>query len=278
LSSQPQPGRGWQARLALRFEAGASRTLLAAREHVGPLLVQRPFYPEGEPCHVYVIHPPGGVAGGDELTLEVEARPGAHALLTTPAAGKFYRRAPAGGARVQQTLRADGAVLEWLPQENIFYPDAAVELHTVAYLTREARCIGWEIGCVGLPASAQDLAHGELRLRLELWRDGQPLLLERLNIDEQVLTARAGLAGHVAFGTALACPAGQRALECARAALAGADCAELQLACTLLDGVLLCRATARRTDRLKQAFVRWWQAVRPCVLAREAVAPRIWST
>jgi urease accessory protein len=278
MSSQPQPGRGWQARLALRFEAGASRTLLAAREHVGPLLVQRPFYPEGEPCHVYVIHPPGGVAGGDELTLEVEAGPGAHALLTTPAAAKFYRRAPAGGARVQQTLRADGAVLEWLPQENIFYPDAAVELHTVAHLSREARFIGWEIGCVGLPASAQDLAHGALRLRLELWRDAQPLLLEHLNLDQQALTARAGLAGHVAFGTALACPAGRRELECARAAMAGADCAELRLACTLLDGVLLCRATAQRTDRLRQALVRWWQAVRPCVLGREAVAPRIWST
>ena len=272
------PAQGWQARLALKFEAGASRTTLVEREHVGPLLVQRAFYPEGEPCHVYIIHPPGGVASGDELTLEVEAGTGAHALLTTPAAGKFYRRGPAGNAVVRQTLRVNDGVLEWLPQENIFYPDAAVALQTVVQLLAAGRFIGWEIGCLGLPASAQDLSRGVLRLRFELWRGAQPLLLERLNIEHDALLARAGLGGHVAFGTALACPAGERELERTRAAMTHADCAELLLACTLIDGVLVCRATARRTDRLKQAFTRWWQAVRPSMLAREAVAPRIWST
>jgi urease accessory protein len=292
MSRLPEPAHGWQARLALKFKAGASRTTLAEREHVGPLLVQRVFYPEPalpatgssrrEPCHVYIIHPPGGVASGDELTLEVEAGANAHALLTTPAAAKFYRRGPAGTASVRQVLRIEDGALEWLPQENIFYPDAAVELHTVVQLSAAARFIGWEIGCLGLPASAQDLSRGLLRLRFELWRGAQPLLLERLNIEHGAAAARWGLSGHVAFGTALAYPAGEPELERTRAALAaagaGADCAELLLACTLIDGVLVCRATARRTDRLRQAFVKWWQVVRPCVLAREAVAPRIWST
>lgn len=311
MSSLPQPARGWQARLALRFEAGATRTLLTQREHSGPLLVQRPFYPESElplagaptdaafpiapaqaraPCHVYLIHPPGGVASGDELSLEVETGAAAHALLTTPAAAKFYRRGPAGRALVRQRLRVDGGVLEWLPQENIFYPDAAVELATVVSLAEGARFIGWEIGCVGLPASALDLQQGMLRLRFELWCRQQPLLLERLNIQHPVLAARWGLGGHAAFGTALAYPAGERELERARSALAhggagadadadaGPDCADLLLACTLVDGVLVCRATARRTDRLRAAFVRWWRAVRPGLLGREAVAPRIWST
>ncbi|MGA8705812.1 MAG: urease accessory protein UreD [Steroidobacteraceae bacterium] len=284
MSSLPQPVRGWQARLALRFEAGGTRTTLTRREHAGPLLVQRPFYPEGAPCHVYLIHPPGGVASGDELSLEVETGAAAHALLTTPAAAKFYCCGPAGRALVQQRLRVEGGVLEWLPQENIFYPDAAVELATVATVAEGARFIGWEIGCVGLPANALDLQQGMLRLRFELWRRQQPLLLDRLNVRHQVLAARWGLGGHAAFGTALAYPATECELQCARAALAeadgsaGGDCADLLLACTLVDGVLVCRATARRTDRLRAAFVRWWQAVRPGLLGREAVAPRIWST
>ena len=208
----------------------------------------------------------------------------AHALLTTPAAGKFYCCGPAGRALVQQRLRVEGGVLEWLPQENIFYPDAAVELATVATVAEGARFIGWEIGCVGLPANALDLQQGMLRLRFELWRRQQPLLLERLNVRHQVLAARWGLGGHAAFGTALAYPATECELQCARAALAeadgaaGGDCADLLLACTLVDGVLVCRATARRTDRLRAAFVRWWQAVRPGLLGREAVAPRIWAT
>jgi urease accessory protein len=291
--------RGWQARLALGFEAGLTRTNLTRREHVGPLLVQRPFYPEANaatapptpslpaapvrakaPCHIYLIHPPGGVASGDELRLEVDIGAQAHALLTTPAAAKFYRRGPAGRALVRQCLRADRGVLEWLPQENIFYPDAAVDLATVVTLSPGARFIGWEIGCLGLPARAEDLRQGVLRLRFELWCGQQPLLLERLNLQQQMLTARWGLGGHSAFGTALAYPAGEGELARARAALAnaGADCADLLLACTLVDGALLCRATARRADRLRQAFVQWWQAVRPALLGREAVAPRIWST
>ena len=283
MSSALPLARGWQARLALKFEASPVRTQLTRREHVGPLLVQRAFYPEqavagaGEPCHVVVIHPPGGVASGDELQLEVEVCPGAHALLTTPAAGKFYRRGPAGLARVSQTLRVDGGVLEWLPQENIFFPDAAVELRSIVRLSGAARFIGWEIGCLGLPASARGLDDGVLQWHFELWQQARPLLLERLSVSRESLGARWGLAGHVALGTALLFPAGLPELALARAS-AGANCAELMVACTLVDGVLVCRATARRTDQLKQAFVRWWRALRPAVLAREAVTPRIWST
>jgi urease accessory protein len=289
MNSVAPVARGWRARLALGFEARGARTLLTHRRHVGPLLVQRPFYPEepaagsAEPCHVYIIHPPGGVASGDDLRLDVDVCANAHVLLTTPAAAKFYRRGSAGLARVEQALRLESGVLEWLPQESIFYPDAAAELRTTVRLPdppATASFIGWELACLGLPASAQDLNQGSLQLRLELWRGRTPLLLERLNISQQALAARWGLRGHVAFGTALAWPAGNAELESARAAIAreDGDCAELLLACTLIDGVLICRATARRTDRLKQAFVNWWQALRPALLAREAVIPRIWST
>jgi urease accessory protein len=289
------PAGGWRARLALRLEAAAGRTRLVHREHFGPLLVQRAFYPEAplparsDPCHLYVIHPPGGVASGDELALEVEVRADAHALLTTPAAGKFYRRGPAGPARVTQTLRVADGVLEWLPQENIYYPDAVLELQSIVRVSGAARFIGWEIGCLGLPASGRGLGQGVLRLGLELWRDAQPLLLERLLIDGDSPAARWGLAGQVALGTALAYPAGPVQLECARASIAmqavqdatGArvdDCAPMTIACTLVDEVLVCRAIAPRADRVREAFVRWWRALRPGLLGREAIAPRIWAT
>src|SRR5450631_3088410 len=238
MSSALPLARGWQARLALKFEASPVRTQLTRREHVGPLLVQRAFYPEqavagaGEPCHVVVLHPPGGVASGDEL-------------------------------------RVEGGVLEWLPQENIFYPDAAVQLRSIVRLSGAARFIGWEIGCLGLPASARGLDDGALQWHFELWQQARPLLLERLSVSRESLGARWGLAGHVALGTALLFPAGLPELALARAS-AGANCAELMVACTLVDGVLVCRATARRTDQLKQAFVRWWRALHPAGLAAGA--------
>jgi urease accessory protein len=200
-------------------------------------------------------------------------------LLTTPAAGKFYRRgSEARVARLTQTLTADGGVLEWLPQENIFFPDSAVELSTIVRLQAAARFIGWEIGCLGLPANQASLGGGAVRQSFELWHAGAPLLLERLNIAHACLASRWGLAGHAALGSLLAYPAGSDHLATVRAAAAGLNCADMTLACTLVDGVLICRGLAARADRLKQAFIDLWCALRPELLGRPAIAPRIWAT
>jgi urease accessory protein len=289
------PRAGWSARLQLQFERAGARTRLAHRRHEGPLLVQRVFHPEAaatdrlaggqlleggrtaEPCHVYLIHPPGGVVGGDQLQLDVAVAAQAHALLTTPAAGKFYRCGGGARARLTQSLEIDG-VLEWLPQENIFYPGCMVELRTVACLGATARFIGWELGCLGLPANRQPLGDGELRQAFELWREGRPLLLERTHIERACLDAAWGLSGHVGVGTWLAYPAAPQLLTAARALIAGVDCAGMTVACTLVDGVLICRGYAARADRLKQLFVDLWRTLRPALLDRAAVPPRIWAT
>jgi urease accessory protein len=282
-----QSPQGWRARLELEFEHAGTRTRIARRRHEGPLLVQKALYPEraaqrgdapgSDPCHVYLIHPPGGVASGDDLRLDVSLRSAAHALLTTPAAGKYYRRGAAGEARMTQTFEVERAVLEWLPQDNIYYPNASVELRSIVKLSADARFIGWEIGCLGLPACNLSLEAGELRLDFELWIDGSPLLLERLNLGHGGLDARWGMAGRTAFGTALFYPAGRRELD---AAHAGAPMSGdgTTIACTLVDGVLACRGLGHRTDHLKSAFVTLWHKLRPLLLGRDAVAPRIWAT
>jgi urease accessory protein len=143
---------GWAAELALRFAVRGERgrTELVGRRHVGPLRVQRPFHPEPSgACHVYVLHPPGGVVGGDQLALDVSVESGAHALLTTPAAAKLYRSA-GPCARVQQALRVgEGARLEWLPHENIAFSAANAELTTRVELEQGARFLGWVVLCLG---------------------------------------------------------------------------------------------------------------------------------
>ncbi|HWW19414.1 MAG TPA: urease accessory protein UreD [Steroidobacteraceae bacterium] len=270
---------GWQGLLELRFAADESRTRLAHRLHRGPLMVQRAFYPDGPVCHVYVIHPPGGVVSGDELSLQVEVGPGALALLTTPAAGKFYRRYGACQARLTQVLRVEGGTLEWLPQENICYPNADATLATVVRLQGDCHFFGWEIACFGLPASQLDLGKGRIRQCLELWHDDAALVLERVTIDATATRARWGLAGRVSAGTLLAFPACAAHLEQARdIARSWNQDADLLLACTLIDKTLCCRAYAARADRLKQAFVDLWSGLRMTLLGRAAVAPRIWKT
>jgi len=304
MSHAATPSRaGWQARLELKFEAAGDRTRLTHRRHHGPLLVQRVFHPEAPlpppaaaaaaiapaavvetaaPCHAYILHPPGGVVSGDDLLLQASAAARAHVLLTTPAAGKFYRRraAPeAAPARLRQELQIDaGAILEWLPQENIYYPDTEVELCTRVHSSGASHFIGWEIGCLGLPAQAASLAGGCVRQGIELWRDDRPLLIERLSIDGESLAARWGLAGHAALGTWLALPAQATHLAAARACLTQLDCAALTVACTLVDGVLICRALGARADWIRQRFIELWCALRPALIGRAACLPRIWST
>jgi urease accessory protein len=267
---EQSPTSGWRAQLDLTFARSAGRTRIVARQHRGPLLVQRPFYPEGDVCHAYIVHPPGGVVGGDELHLQVDTESEAHALLTTPAAAKFYR-SDGRTARQQQLLRANGTTLEWLPQESIFYPDAKVRSVTRIEVASQARFIGWEIACLGLPARNQPFDRGELHLHLELWEAGAPLLIDRLRIAGDT---RWGLGGHESIGTLLAYPATRAMIDAVR----GLQHAGVELGVTLVDKVLVCRALAAQAEPIKRAFLERWKTLRPLLLDRPAVPPRIWAT
>lgn len=293
-------GSSWRARLSLGFVRVGERTVLSEREHVGPLRVQRPFYPEGErSCHVYVLHPPGGVVGGDQLEIEARAAPGAHALLTTPAATKLYR---SGGARarLRQTLRVEpGAALEWLPQETIAFSGALAEVQTRVLLRGDARFVGWEISCLGRPAAGERFERGELSQRIELWRDDKLLYSERGRYlgGSALLRAAWGLAGQPVLGTMLCAGADLTAhLPALRAALDGGSVpaahgseeaaplasrqgdAAPSAAVSCMGELLVARYVGPSTERARACFTRLWEVARPLLLARAATAPRIWLT
>jgi urease accessory protein len=270
---------GWRAELHLRFNSDAGPTRLVERRHLGPLVVQRPFHPEGlgdaDPCHVYLVHPPGGVVGGDDLRIAVQVDPRAHALVTTPAATKFYRCEDRVSSQAQD-LRAAGASLEWLPQENIFYRGADVRAATRAHLDATSRFIGWEINCLGLPARGESFDRGILKLDLELWRAGSPVFLDHLRLQGESPARGAvwGLASQEAVGTLLATPAGREHVEAIRELLAGFPLA----AVSLVDGVLVLRALAPQAEAVRHLFIAAWHALRPGIIGRDAVNPRIWAT
>jgi urease accessory protein len=272
---------GWEARLDLTFRPGPGRTAVSAR-HFGPLRVQKPFYPEGGVCHVYLLHPPGGVVGGDRLTVRVSAQPGAAALVTTPAAGKFYRSAGPLSVQEQMLAVGDGAALEWLPQEAIVYPGANAESLTRVELAPGARFIGWEVVCFGLPASDAPYDHGMFTQRLEIVRAGVPVLLERCRYEggSRLLTAPWGLGGRTALGTLVATTLEQDLDRPVREAVErelrpGGD---EDFGLTRVDGLTVCRAVAPQAGRVKALLGRAWEIVRPTILGRTPCPPRIWNT
>ena len=129
LSTETPTQVPWRANLVLGYDRSGASTRLIRREHSGPLRVQKAFYPEGEAvCHTIVVHPPGGIVSGDELAIDVVASGGAHALLTTPGAAKWYRSTGKPARQHVRLLAAEGARLEWLPQEAIFYDNADAHL------------------------------------------------------------------------------------------------------------------------------------------------------
>jgi urease accessory protein len=264
----------WEAALDLELRHQEGRTRLVRRSHRGPLVVQRPFHPEGEVCHLYLVHPPGGLVSGDHLRLDVHAHAGAHALLTTPAATKFYRAREHGTARLVQNLVVDDATLEWLPQETLVFDGARAHAATRVRLSAQARFIGWEVLCLGRPASEELWTQGELRQDFELWRDDEPLLLDRLRLRPgDAPAAPWGFDGQTALGTLMAWPAEVADLEAARATSPPG-----RIACTLVDGVLLVRTLATQGETARRRLHQVWQQIRPRLLGREAHPPRIWST
>ncbi len=266
---------GWQAKLDLQFASLDTRTYLARRSHIGPLMVQRPFYPEGGVCHCYVIHPPGGVVGGDQLQINVDAGAGAHALITTPAAGKFYRSAGAW-ARQTQTIRAQQAIVEWLPQENIFFGEAHARIDTRVELDLDSKFLGWEMSCYGRPACDDAFTAGRVTQSFQLLRDSQPLFIDRLHLDGAgpVRHARWGFGGFGVLATLIAFPASDAALQLARTITIESG----MLTATRVDDVLVCRCLATHMYVAKDAFMKLWCALRPLLLNREAIAPRVWAT
>jgi urease accessory protein len=276
---------GWDAAIALGFSADGGTTRLAHRRHKGPLCVQRSFHPEGDDvCHVYVLHPPGGLVGGDDLRIDIDVGAGAAALVTTPAAGKAYR---SNGLPVRQTQHLEvgaGATLEWLPQETIVYDGAEATFTTRVELAAGARFIGTEAICFGLPARGESFGRGSCRQRFELWRGDRPLFIERGRFDggSAVQSAAWGLAGGTVIGLLVSSPAPEAVVVDALRGRAAEGLGQDRAAATVLgqgdDEVFVCRYTGGSAERARAFLHDAWRLLRPALTGRAPVAPRIWAT
>lgn len=286
----PGPG-GWQGHLSLQYRHDRGRTTALDRHH-GPLRVLQRLYPEGEAvCHHVLVHPPGGIVGGDELVVDAELAPGSHALVTTPGATRFYRSAGLPAQQRVQARLAPGTRLEWLPLETIAYRGCLAENRLRFELAPGAQMMGCDLLALGLPAAGDHFEHGRITQQLELpgrW-------LERGCIDGRDRLLRdspLGLAGRrvlgllwLADGTPIARAPREALLDAARALTDappqpghdGAAGPPVVAGVTALDdGLLVLRALGHAVEPVMQLLHAVWATWRPLHWGLAPCPPRLW--
>ena len=282
-SRHPLSTPSWHAELHLGFARAGARTVLWENRHCGPLRVQKALYPEGEGvCQTILLHPPSGIAGGDHLAIDAAVEAGAHAQLTTPGAGKWYRSSgPEASQRIHFTVDA-GAALEWLPQESIVFNGAVARMETRVTLAADSRFIGWDILCLGRAAAGERFEQGRFDLFYRVDRNTQqgnhPIWLERGGFagNDPMLRSPAGWADHTVCGTLLAAfPHSPDVLAACRQ-IAPADGASHAI--TALPGLLIARYLGDNSEAARLWFAALWAILRPVCCGRPAVTPRIWNT
>jgi urease accessory protein len=276
----------WRAKFSGEFVCVNGHTRMGLTEHFGPLRVQRPFYPEGLDClHVYLLHPPGGLVGGDKLSIELNAKENAHILMTTPSAGKIYRNISGikQGQHVDITV-ANDAIVEYLPQENIIFDHADAELITQVNIKGSGIYIGWEITCLGRIESNDLFTEGGLQQSLSVFKDQKPLFLDRLTLraPSDLQTGKAGFQNKIVFGTFIisrdvTTPDMSDELAEWQENM-NQSIAPASIAITQKPGVFIARIIGDKAEQARDTFESLWVLLRPKVINKKACAPRIWRT
>ena len=274
----------WHARLNLDYHLDADATTRLAFRHEGPLRILKSLHPEGPVCHNIVVHPPGGLVGGDTLEIVLALAEGTHALLTTPGATRFYR---SGGAQALQAVHAElaaGARLEWLPLETLVHSGARAASRQRFVLAPGAEMMGWDCVALGLPAADAPFVAGEFRQELQAgarWLERGRTAAE----DVALLDGPCGWAGHRALGTlwfaageALADDRRDALLEAARSVVDAHPLAPTAGVTAPQADVIALRVLAPRVEPVHALMTAVWRAWRPLAWGLPPQPPRIWRT
>ncbi len=274
----------WHAQLDINYSSEQLRTV-ARHRHSGPLRVLQCLYPEGqEICHNVLVHPPGGLVGGDTLDLTVTVGPAAHGLITTPGATRFYRSAGEPAAQRSHIILSDQARFEWLPLESICYSGCLAENRLTLELAAQAEFMGWDITALGLPGAGMPFEKGGFLQHIEVpgvWLERGQLLAN----DARLMNGPLGLAGlrcmaslFFVAGSKIERKRRDQGLELARNLLA-AHALQLTAAVTCPnDQVMVLRVLAPVIEPAMDLLRQVWQGWRQYYWNLPTAIPRIWAT
>ncbi len=273
----------WNATLSLNYSLQAGKTIAHFR-HDGPLRILQSLYPEGDAvCHNVLVHPPGGLVGGDTLDIAVSAATGSHGLITTPGATRFYKSLGETALQRTRIRLAPGARAEWLPMEALCYSGCLAENHLTLDLAPGAELMGWDVTALGLPSAGLPFIDGSFCQHIEL--PGVWLERARMRADDPLLLqSPLGLAGQrciatlfFASGSKLERKRRELALDVAREVMGAHALANTAGATSPDAQVVVVRVLAPLVEPAMGLLKQVWKSWRRHFWDQAAPNPRIWS-
>ena len=257
--------------LVVSFRVRCGMTVLDTLHQAGCLKARFPRQVARGWAEVITLNSSGGIAAGDRLSGRFSVARGARVTITTQAAERFYRaRVGDNPATVENRIEIDqGAAVEWLPQETIFFDGAAVSRSLHVELAVGAEFLAVEMLVFGRTLMGESVRRIRFRDGLRITRDGCPLLQDvvRIQGDAAALLARPAVAGGMpAVATLLyiAADAGAR-LEALREAFQDAE------AGASVDGDLLVARILAPSGALLRRSVQ-----NALFILRQRPLPRVW--
>ena len=266
----------WQALLHLEFKADSlGKTVLSRNLHQGPLMVQKPFYPE-KCCHVYMLHPPGGIAGTDSLKFDCIVEPNCHVLVTTPGATKFYKTDGQISEFNQVFKLNNGASLEYLPSQNIFYKGTHTKVNTSFYLEQNAKFAFRDVSKCGMKDEENPFLDSSFFNTIKIYQDNTLVLKETCFIEGmEDFKALAAIFNHPYIGTFICNKVSEETLSKLQNLL---DLNAYQASIGMVDNFLIARFLGDDNQSIENTIVEIWKTVREEVIGLPPCLPRIWST
>lgn len=288
ISKRSDTPQLWFAQLELGFKAQAQPkcTVLNQRKHFGPVRVQKMLWPEKTGvCHAIIVHPPAGIAGGDHVQFKLSAEAGAHALVTTPGAGKWYKSNAKQAYQYINIHLQGNAIFEWLPQESMLFDGANAHSETLIQLDQASSFIGWDLLVIGRQARAERFSTGAYFNQFKLYRNNTLLIADTLSFkgDDRWLYSYLGMNGKACMGNLWAVPPEpyrshamvEAHIDLIRELLMRMDVA---VTLTALDDVIVARYLGDDIRECHDAFSAIRAKLRRYWFDLDEEFPRIWRT
>ena len=284
----PMAGATWHGCATLRFQADPAGTTRLQGGATAPFKLLRHYTTEDGRCDVPLLHTAGGLVGGDALSIDLQLEPGSRALISSVAAQKIYgsrhrsRVQPEGrwGTITVETQLAEGAELEWLPQETVLFSGALLNVRQNVELVEGASWLGMDVVRLGRTARGESLEDGCWRSRLNVRRNGRWLLVDQLELGGESLSSSHGLDGEPVLGSlvwaapeALQKDALEALLQDAQADRSGL---EGSMAIGPLEPGLIARYRGPSTQAARFWFFRIWCRIRSLQKLSAPQWPRYW--